>query len=138
MFNDSQARYVMAVFGGVRRHLDHIETVIDNRHPDDGEYKWDLGAADIKAYRKDIEDIRNMIDDIVKEFEIPPVSSRISGHWTITTSFDFAEVELEELSLSTLKGYGEGMERDFYDRFNERMRELRQRIVDSVRYRPHG
>ena len=136
MFNANQARYVRAVLGGLRKHLDHIESVVENRHPDEGDYRWDLSPEDVASYRLAIAGLRGLIDEIISEFAIPPVESRFSGNWAITTSLDFAEVDLEELTFRKLTGYGPGMDKEFYDRFDERIREVRQRLHQAVRFRP--
>lgn len=136
MFNHNQARYIRAVLGGLRKHLDHIESVVENRHPDEGDYNWDLSPEDVKAYRQDLADLRSLIDTIIAEFAIPPVESRFSGNWAITTSLDFAEVDLEELTFRKLTGYGPGLDKEFFNSFDARVREMRQRLHESVRFRP--
>ena len=125
--NDSQQRYVMAVFAEVSKHLDSIAALVEGKPAAQRGYPGDLSSEQRRELRTLLGAMRRELTHIIEQLDLALPETGISAQWKAHTHLQFADVEFLELTAAKLRGYGP-LDEAAYTRLQQSVSVLRARL----------
>ncbi len=105
--NDSQRRVVVSTLAHVSELLGQVDRIAASEGSPFSLERLDLSPHELRMLAAFVAQARRRMLSVLEHLGIPRPAPRVSSRWSLTTTLMFAEVALEELNGSTLRGYGQ-------------------------------
>jgi len=116
--NPYQQRYLLSILSQVGQHLDSAERLLQD-------------PAEPAVMAEGLRHLRDELNVLRDDLAIQPADEAPSPRWQALTNLEFASVELQELSYSKLRGYGE-LDAQAYQQLKSRIDRLQEGLARQL------